>query len=77
MICLVLFLFFTCFIIYRWYHHVAQISDSRPEDPTGEQGGACIALNWWYKSEAAFGPSWALLDFVKTLGDAVQPGASG
>ncbi|CAO1628111.1 unnamed protein product [Parajaminaea phylloscopi] len=54
-----------------WYHHVGQVSDDRPEDSLKGPGGACIALNWWYESEGAFGPSWALLEFVKTMGDAV------
>ncbi|PWN29547.1 Clavaminate synthase-like protein [Jaminaea rosea] len=48
-----------------WYHHVSQQADDRTER-------VCIAVNWWYESQAAFGPQWAMLDFIKAMGDGVH-----
>lgn len=55
----------TLYLPAGWWHFVEQ-------QGTKESQGVTIAVNWWYESQAAFGPQWALLEFVKRIGDMVK-----
>ncbi|CAO1623085.1 unnamed protein product [Sympodiomycopsis kandeliae] len=58
----------TLYLPAGWWHFVEQ--QGRKDDTMN--GGITIGINWWYESQAAFGPQWALLDFVKRVDELQQ-----
>lgn len=59
----------TLYLPAGWWHFVEQEGDSTSR-------GVTSGVNWWYHSQAAFGPQWALLEFVKRIDKDIRMKAS-